>query len=52
MKATNLCDSHWEVPTLDSFILGLINLDSLFGDNITKEDNLRSKELKVLKLSI
>ena len=38
MKASNLRNGTWNGPTLDSFNLGLINLDSLFGENIIKED--------------
>ena len=52
MKVTNLCDGSWDRSTLDSFNLGLINLDSLFRDNRTKENNLRSKVLTLLKFSI
>ena len=50
LKATDLYDSSWDGPTLDSFNLGLINLDSLSADNITKEDNLESEELILFKV--
>jgi len=52
MKVMNLLDDIWDGPTLDSFNLGLINLDYLSRDNITKNDNLRSKELTLFKFSI
>jgi len=52
MEAVDLLDSNWDRLALDSFNFGLINLDSLFEDNITKEDNLKSKHLTLLKFSI
>jgi len=52
MKATDPRDNSWGRPTFDSFNLGVINLDSLFRDNITNKDNLSSKELTLLKFSI
>jgi len=52
MKTLNVRDSSWDEPTLDSFNLVLINLDSLFEDNIAKEDNLMSKELILIKFNI
>jgi len=52
MKATDFHDGYKDGPTLDRLDLGFINLDSLTGDNISKEDNLRSKEVTLLKFSI
>jgi len=52
MKAVGFHDGCRNRPTLDNPNLGFINLDSLTGDNIPKEDNLRSIELTLLKLSI
>ena len=52
MNITNLHDGSWDGPTLDSFNVGFIHLDSFFGDNITKENDLRSKELSLLKFFI
>jgi len=37
MKAMDLCDNSWDEPILDSFNLGLINLNSISRDNITTE---------------
>jgi len=52
MKSTNLCDGSWDRLTFDSFNTEFINVDSLFGDNITKENNLRSNELTLPKFNI
>jgi len=52
LKVMNLRDGSWDGSTLDSFNLGFINSDSLSRDNITKENNLRSQELTLLKFSI
>jgi len=52
MKATDFRDGYRNRPTLDSLNLGFINLDSLTKENIPKEDNLRSRELTLLKFSI
>ena len=41
MKAVSFPDSNQDGLTLDSFNLEFINFDSLSGDNITKENNLR-----------
>jgi len=51
MKATNLRDGSRDRPTLDTFNLRFGNLDSFSEDSITKENNLRSKELTLLKFS-
>jgi len=52
MKAMHFRDGYRNGPTLDSLNLGFIKLDSLTQDNILKEDNLRSKQLTVLKFSM
>jgi len=52
MKAMDFYDGCRNGLTLDSLNLGFINLDSLTEDNISKEDNLRSKEITLLKFSI
>jgi len=43
MKASKFRDRCGSRSTLDSLNLGFINLNSLTGYNIAKEDNLRSE---------
>jgi len=52
MKAMNLCDATYDGPTLDYFNFGCINLNFLSRNNISKKDNLRSKEFTLFKFSI
>jgi len=52
MKVIDLRNGSGNGPPLYSFNLGLIDLGSLSGHNITKENNLKSKELTLPKFSM